>query len=44
MCSEDFLAKEPSLIAYVNRYRTKLIPPDYRVEFIPYDWTVAIRP
>ena len=42
--SEDFLAKEPSLIAYVNRYRTKLIPPDYRVEFIPYDWTVAIRP
>ncbi len=36
----DFLAKAPSLIAYANRYRTSQIPADYRVEFIPYDWTV----
>ena len=36
----DFLAKAPSLIAYANRYRATPIPADYRVEFIPYDWTV----
>jgi hypothetical protein len=38
--SEDFLAKAPSLIAYVNRYRAEKIPEDYEVAFIPYDWTV----
>ena len=37
---EDFLTKAPSLIAYVNRYRTEKIDETYRVEFIPYDWTV----
>ncbi len=40
---EDFLAKAPSLVAYVNRYRVQPLPPDYAVEFIPYDWTVASR-
>jgi hypothetical protein len=40
----DFLAKERSLIAYVNRYRTTPIPADYRIEFIPYDWTVNRQP
>jgi hypothetical protein len=38
--SKDFLAKMPSLIAYVNRYRNTPVPADYRVEFLPYDWTV----
>ncbi len=38
--SEDFLAKAPSLIAYVNRYRDEKIPEDYEIVFIPYDWTV----
>ncbi len=38
--TEDFLAAEPSLIAYANRYRERKIPGDYRVEFIPYDWTL----
>lgn len=37
---EDFLAVAPSLIDYVNRYRHPPIPSDYRIEFIPYDWTV----
>ena len=37
---EDFLAKAPSLIAYVNRYRAERIPEEYEVLFIPYDWTV----
>lgn len=40
---EDFLAKAPSVVAYVNRYREPDIPSDYAVEFIPYDWTVAAR-
>lgn len=38
---EDFLAKAPSLLAYVNRFRERPVPEDYAVEFIPYDWTVA---
>ena len=37
---EDFLAKAPSLIAYANRYRDTPIPEDYRVGFVPYDWTI----
>ena len=38
---EDFLAKAPSLLTYVNRFRERPVPEDYAVEFIPYDWTVA---
>ena len=41
---EDFLAKAPSLVAYVNRYRDAPMPADYRVEFIPYDWTINRQP
>ncbi len=37
----DFLAKAPGLIEYTNRYRAASIPPNYAVEFIPYDWSVA---
>jgi hypothetical protein len=40
---EDFLAKAPSLTAYVNRHRAAPIPEHYAVEFHPYDWTVADR-
>jgi uncharacterized protein DUF547 len=38
--TKDFLAKAPSLIAYANRYRAEPIPADWKVEFIPYDWTL----
>ncbi len=38
--TKDFLAKAPSLIAYANLYRDDPIPADWRVEFIPYDWTL----
>ncbi len=38
--TEDFLAQDPSLIAYINRYRDDQIPDSYTVEFIDYDWTV----
>jgi Protein of unknown function, DUF547 len=37
---EDFLAKSPSLIAYVNRYREVKVPDDFKVEFRDFDWTV----
>jgi hypothetical protein len=40
---EDFLAQAPSLVAYVNRYRTEPIPEVYSVAFIPYDWTLHQR-
>ncbi len=36
----DFTQKAPSLIAYVNQYRDDKIPADWKVEFIPYDWTL----
>ncbi len=35
--------RAPSLPAYVNRYRSAPIPVDYRVRFIPYDWTLHQR-
>jgi hypothetical protein len=38
--TEDFLPAAPSLAAYANRYRDEKIPEDYRVRFIPYDWTL----
>ena len=38
--TEDFLTTDPSLIAYINRYRDDQIPDIYTVEFIDYDWTV----
>jgi len=39
----DFVARAPSLIAYVNRYREEPIPDGYRVGFIPYDWALQQR-
>ncbi len=41
---EDFLKAASSLVAYANRYREEKIPEDYKVEFIPYDWTVNKQP
>lgn len=38
--TRDFLAKAPTLAAYVNRYRTTPAPADYRVAFLDYDWTI----
>lgn len=36
----DFLARSPSLIAYVNQYRDSKIPEDYSIKYIAYDWTI----
>ena len=38
--TKDFLAKAPTLIAYANRYRSEPLPADWKVDFIPYDWTL----
>lgn len=38
--TKDFLAHVPSLIDYVNRYRTGPIPQDFGVRYLDYDWTV----
>lgn len=38
--TKDFLAKADGLIAYANRYRSEKIPSDWKVRFIPYDWTL----
>ncbi len=38
---EDFVPKKAqSISAYVNLYRKTLVPLDYKVKFIPYDWTI----
>lgn len=41
--TEDFVAREPSLVAYVNRYRSNKIPADFIVRYLNYDWTVNKR-
>ncbi len=38
--TKDFLARAPSLIDYVNRYRADQIPPTFKVHFLDYDWSV----
>jgi len=38
--TKDFLAKAPSLIAYVDRYRADPVPTDYKITFADYDWTI----
>jgi hypothetical protein len=42
--TSDFLAKSPSLAAYVNRYREEKVPESYAVEFFSYDWTINRTP
>lgn len=39
---EDFVPRPAAtLLAYANRYAPTPAPPDYRVRFTPYDWTIA---
>ena len=39
----DFLDVAPTLIDYLNRYRSEAIPGDYRVRYFDYNWTVNDR-
>ncbi len=40
--TKDFLNRKrsPTLIIYINRYRKTLVPKNYDIEFLPYDWTL----
>lgn len=38
--TKDFLAKAPSLAAYVNEYRLSPVPTDYKIVFDDYDWSI----
>lgn len=39
---EDFVpAHAPNLIAYANRYAPVLADTSWKVQFVPYDWTIA---
>ena len=38
--AEDFLARAPTLNAYINLYAQARVPDHYGVVFIDYDWTV----
>ena len=44
--TEDFVrsGKRRDLISYINRYTENALPSDYRVRFIPYDWTINQTP
>ncbi|MBI4349658.1 MAG: DUF547 domain-containing protein [Elusimicrobia bacterium] len=38
-----FLDRAASLLAYINRFRTDKVPEHYKVEFLPFDWTLNAR-
>ncbi len=44
--TEDFVrpARREKLIEYVNLFRAKPIPQNYRVQYIPYNWTLNQQP
>ena len=44
--TEDFAtpAKRENLIPYVNQFRSAPIPDNYRVRYIPYNWTLNRQP
>lgn len=37
---KDFLAKAPSIAAYINQYRLPPVPTDYKIVFDDYDWSI----
>lgn len=42
--TDDFLAKSPTLVDYVNQYRKEKVPAGLEVKFIPYNWTIYRQP
>ena len=36
----DFTKEASSVIAYINQYRSKKIPEDYKVSYYEYDWSL----
>ncbi len=41
--TDQFLAESESLIEFVNQYRSRQIPSNYRVQFREYDWSLNDR-
>lgn len=37
---KDFLENDPSVLAYINRFRTQKIPDNYTLKFYDYDWSL----
>jgi len=37
---KDFTLEAPSVMAYINKYRTQKIPASYDTSFYPYDWSL----
>lgn len=42
--TKDFLARAPSLPAYIDRWRPQPLPAGATLRFFPYDWTVNRQP
>jgi len=44
--TEDYVesGNKQDLIAYVNQFREEMIPSDYKVKFLKYDWTINQQP
>lgn len=40
----DILARSPSVLEYINRFRDRPIPPGSRVVFLPFDWSLDRQP
>ena len=40
--TEDYVSsgKARDLVPYINQFRTSPVPEDFKVKFIPYDWTI----
>jgi Protein of unknown function, DUF547 len=41
---EDFLRRAPSLVDYVDRWRSDKLPDNYEIRFFAYDWTINRQP
>lgn len=41
--SKDFAATGKSTLAYINQFRSKPIPADYKVTYYQYDWSLNIK-
>ncbi len=38
--SGDFLSQAPNLMTYINKYINKPIPENFKIKYLPYDWTI----
>jgi len=36
----EFTEKQPTIIQFINQYRQESIPPDHKLSYYPYDWSL----